>query len=211
MKLSRRPFLIIGLVAVVCVSSGSCREEEKSTATDSKTKNPKEHIMDSATPLGIKPRDRGYKPLSKKELKEKLTPLQYKVTQEEGTERGGTDPRHNSKDPGIYVDIISGEPLFSSTEKFDSGTGWPSFWAPIHKEEIVEKEDRKFFQTRVEVRSKTADSHLGHVFPDGPRPTGLRYCINGSALRFIPKADLEKEGYGEYLKLFGEKPGGEGE
>lgn len=101
--------------------------------------------------------------------------------------------------------------MFSSTEKFDSGTGWPSFWAPIHKEEIVEKEDRKFFQTRVEVRSKTADSHLGHVFPDGPRPTGLRYCINGSALRFIPKADLEKEGYGEYLKLFGEKPGGEGE
>ena len=158
--------------------------------------------MDSATSLNIKQKPRGYKKLSDAELKAKLTPLQYKVTQHEGTERSGTYERHNSKEPGIYVDIISGEPLFSSTEKFDSGTGWPSFWAPIHKEEIVEKEDRKLFRTRIEVRSKTADSHLGHVFPDGPRPTGLRYCINGAALRFVPKANLKKEGYGDYLKLF---------
>ncbi len=192
----------MGLLAVISVSTGSCRDEKKAAKPSKDQPQTQNQRMDSATALNIKQKDRGYKPLSDKELKEKLTPLQYDVTQREGTERAGTYPRHNSKEPGIYVDIISGEPLFSSTEKFDSGTGWPSFWAPIHKEEIVEKKDRKFFQTRIEVRSKTADSHLGHVFPDGPRPTGLRYCINGAALRFVPKADLKKEGYGDYLKLF---------
>ena len=184
-------------MAVISISTGSCRDEEPQ-------KKPTTERMDSATPLKIKQKHRGYKPLSDEELKKKLNPLQYKVTQKEGTERAGTYPGHNSKKPGIYVDIVSGEPLFSSTEKFDSGTGWPSFWAPIHKEEVIEKEDRSLFSVRTEVRSKTADSHLGHVFPDGPKPTGLRYCINGAALRFIPKDDLAKEGYGAYLKLFSE-------
>ncbi|MFT4641093.1 MAG: peptide methionine sulfoxide reductase msrA/msrB [Verrucomicrobiales bacterium] len=197
MKLSRRPFLLIGLTAVIGISTGSCREEEPK-------KKPTTQRMDSATPLKIKQKDRGYKPWSDEELKKKLNPIQYKVTQKEGTERSGTYPKHNSKDPGIYVDIISGEPLFSSTEKFDSGTGWPSFWAPIHKEEVIEKEDRSLFSVRTEVRSKTADSHLGHVFPDGPKPTGLRYCINGASLRFVPKAELSREGYEDYLKLFNE-------
>ena len=187
------------LAAVFCVSV-SCGADETMKAGKKGTKIKR---MDSATSAKIKRPKRDFKKPSDKELKEKLTALQYKVTQEEGTERAFTPGNfEGNKEEGIYVDIVSGEPLFSSKEKFDSGTGWPSFWAPIHAEEIVEHKDRKFFMTRVEVRSKTADSHLGHVFPDGPKPTGLRYCINGAALRFIPKAKLKEEGYEEYLKLF---------
>jgi len=136
------------------------------------------------------------------ELRRRLTPLQYKVTRQDGTEPAFSNAYWNNHEPGIYVDIISGAPLFSSTDKYDSGTGWPSFTRPLDPEQIVEKEDRSFFSVRTEVRSKLADAHLGHVFDDGPPPTGLRYCINSAALRFVPKADLVKEGYGEYVKLF---------
>ena len=138
-------------------------------------------------------------------LKKRLTPLQYEVTQKDGTEQPFQNEYWDNKKEGIYVDAVSGEPLFSSLEKFDSGTGWPSFTKPLEPENIVEKEDRSLFMKRTEVRSKHGGSHLGHVFDDGPPPTGLRFCMNSASLRFIPKEDLEKEGYGEYLKLFMKK------
>ena len=148
--------------------------------------------------------DKDFQKHSQEELKEVLTPLQYHVTQENGTERPFQNEFWDNKKEGIYVDIVSGEPLFSSTHKFDSGTGWPSFYQPLEKDNIVENQDRSLMMVRTEVRSKLADSHLGHVFNDGPQPTGLRYCINSAALRFIPRQDLEKEGYGQYLILFEE-------
>ncbi len=138
---------------------------------------------------------------TKEQLKQMLTPEQYKVTQENGTEPPFDNEYWDNKKEGIYVDVVSGEVLFSSKDKFDSGTGWPSFTKPLEPEDIVEKKETGLFG-RIEVRSKHADSHLGHVFDDGPAPTGLRYCMNSAALRFIPKEDLEKEGYGEYRKLF---------
>lgn len=137
-----------------------------------------------------------------KKLKEELTSLQYEVTQNNGTEPAFNNEFWDHKEEGLYVDIVSGEPLFSSLEKFDSGCGWPSFTKPLHSNQVKEKSDYTHFMVRTEVRSKGGDSHLGHVFNDGPGPEGLRYCINSAALRFIPKADLEKEGYGEYLSVF---------
>ena len=136
------------------------------------------------------------------ELKKQLTPEQYQVTQHEGTEPPFRNAYWNSHEPGIYVDVVSGEPLFSSLDKFDSGTGWPSFTKPLEAEAVSTRTDRSLFSTRTEVRSRLADSHLGHVFDDGPEPTGLRYCMNSASLRFVPVARLEAEGYGEYLPLF---------
>jgi methionine-R-sulfoxide reductase len=136
------------------------------------------------------------------ELRQRLTPLQYAVTQREGTEPPFDNEYWDEHRDGIYVDVVSGEPLFSSRDKYDSRTGWPSFTRPLRDEAVTMREDHKLFSTRIEVRGAASDAHLGHVFPDGPRPTGQRYCMNSAALRFVPRENLQAEGYGEYEALF---------
>jgi peptide methionine sulfoxide reductase msrA/msrB len=161
------------------------------------------HAADVPPPAAaVLPATGEYSKPSEAEIRSRLTPLQYEVTQNEATEPPFRNEYWNNHTPGIYVDIVSGEPLFSSLDKFDSGTGWPSFTRPLEQDFIVESRDFKLFLPRTEVRSKNAGSHLGHVFKDGPPPTGLRYCINSAALRFIPKTDLERQGYGKYLTFF---------
>ena len=151
--------------------------------------------------LTVQAGDPGSEAGKNSDLKTRLTELQYRVTQEDGTEPPFDNAYWDNTEPGIYVDIVSGEPLFSSSDKFKSGTGWPSFTRPLVNRNIVERTDYKLLFPRTEVRSKGGDSHLGHVFKDGPDPTGLRYCINSASLRFIPKEKMEAEGYGDYLKL----------
>ncbi|MCX5814016.1 MAG: peptide-methionine (R)-S-oxide reductase MsrB [Proteobacteria bacterium] len=184
----------------------TAQQEDKGTMKvkkDVKTlsKNP----VDAKPEKGQPPNWKNFTKPDDATLKKILTPLQYEVTQHEGTEPPFRNEYNKNKMEGIYVDIVSGEPLFSSIDKYDSGTGWPSFSKPVELDNIATRQDRRLLNVRTEVRSKRGDSHIGHVFPDGPNPTGLRYCMNSVALRFISKEDLEKEGYGEYKKLFEKK------
>ena len=202
-------FFVFTLLTTGCSQSGE-ESADQTTVDNNQTINkndPDRNNMDlngsegNESPMNNWNENKNFSKPTDEELKKKLTDAQYNVTQCEGTERAFNNKYWDNKKPGIYVDVVSGEPLFSSTDKFDSGTGWPSFTKPIDPKNIVQKEDNSLGMRRVEVRSKIGDSHLGHIFDDGPEPTGLRYCMNSASLRFIPKEKMEEEGYGEYLWL----------
>jgi len=207
MKISVRKSTIIGFIATFFLFSqpGFAAEMMNDSMQDSQegmTQRPAKSSeeMNMEGPMTSKPE---FTVPSDDQLRKRLTPLQYKVTREGATEEPFNNAYWDNHEPGLYVDIISGVPLFSSTDKYESGTGWPSFTRPIDPDAIAIHKDRSFlFLVRDEVRGKLSDAHLGHVFDDGPPPTGLRYCMNSAALRFIPAADLEKEGYGDYVSLF---------
>jgi methionine-R-sulfoxide reductase len=191
---------LLSIFLVLAFFTAGCSQSSEDKVNQSVTDNNK--MQDTKMKdTNMDSRDIKYKKPSDKELKKMLTDEQYNVTQCEGTEMAFKNEYWNNHKAGIYVDIVTGEPLFSSKDKFDSGTGWPSFTKPIDPKYIVKKEDHSYGWNRIEVRSKEGNSHLGHVFDDGPGPTGLRYCINSAALRFIPKEKMKEEGYGEFLPL----------